>query len=341
MPSSTQIPIPWASPSVDELDWPHIGRRLTDSGFCLLTCGDSEKDRLLRLSRACGTLARHERADEDGVAVVSSQKDTANTTFRGLDANIFPPHSDGAYLDTYTYDGNALRAISPPRLILLQCVHAATSGGESILIDGNTMFAEMQRTDPSLFHSVRLPHFVIARHKNKAINVPILNDSPDGACRYVRFRHDILAPIHAESHLARFFDRYINNPTFWIEFMLSPNQILIVDNFRMLHMRRAFHNAEGSPPRTLRRTWIWNDVWSNDITLPTATRHPAFDDSANYGLIEGTQSTRLTATSGITFPTGFESAFQPAHRDGESLALPHDTWNLPQRYETADTEDLF
>jgi alpha-ketoglutarate-dependent taurine dioxygenase len=236
--------IQWADTSAETLDWRLIGRHLTDSGFCLLTCGDADRDRLLRLSRACGQLARHERADADGMVEVASQNDASNAAFRGLDANVFPPHSDGAYLDTYTYTDTGLRAISPPRLILLQCVHAATSGGASILIDGNAMFDEMQRYDPTLYNAVQRPQFVIARHKNKAINVPILNRSPDGECQYIRFRHDILAPTHAELLLARFFDRYINNTTFWIELMLSPNQILIVDNFRMLHMRRAFQNAE-------------------------------------------------------------------------------------------------
>jgi len=159
---------------------------------------------------------------------------------------------------------------------------------------------KMLAFDPDLLVELEQPAFVIARNKNKATNVPIICSSPDRKRWYFRYREDVLACLHLASSLERFTDRYINNPDCWTaEFRLEKNQILVVDNHRMLHMRRSFQIADGQPPRLLRRTWINNEQWSSDIKLKSTSRHDAFEDSVGYTPVHHHVSNRLIYASGI------------------------------------------
>lgn len=237
---STPAHITWLGQSVDALDWQEINQRMIDRGFCIIDAPDESRQRLVDFTKACGTILRHERSEpEDGVAEVVSKGSGGNHLFRALDPNVFPPHTDGAYLQTYYYSDDYLKYIGPPSTIMLQCVMPATTGGQTILIDGSVVIEKMLAFDPDLLVELEQPAFVIARNKNKATNVPIICSSPDRKRWYFRYREDVLACLHLASSLERFTDRYINNPDCWTaEFRVEKNQILVVDNHRMLHMRR-------------------------------------------------------------------------------------------------------
>ena len=126
----------WQSQNIEDLDWNNINNSLQGNGFCAIQHIQSERETLLSLSYACGDIQLHVRSDGEGIVEVSSlgdsQKNSDNTVFRGLSAGLFPPHTDGAYLDTYYSDNGVLKEIAPPKLIILQCVRSAVEGGESI-----------------------------------------------------------------------------------------------------------------------------------------------------------------------------------------------------------------
>ncbi len=142
-----------------------------------------------------------------------------------------------------------------PTLQLLACLENTVDGGDSILVDGFRVARELMRTDPEAFYLLSRYDacFEYAGSDDVFLKceAPMIGLSADGEIRNVRFNNRSAAPfvnvpfdaMEAYYSAYRRFAEMIEDPSFQINFKLTPGQLFIVDNTRVLHARKAFSGS--------------------------------------------------------------------------------------------------
>lgn len=242
---------------------PHkaIGEAISEAGYCVVRCPDTHPDRLVGLGRLFGPLQMHERADNRGIVEVTNKSDSMRDPkqFLGLSDGNFPPHTDGAYIDIlYTSDDNTINHLSPPAILILQVVVPADSGGETILVDTQRIFNDLQQ-NRNLSRALAQNAYIFARTSLRAGPFPIYRMGETGHV-YCRFREDVEAIESHHGYVSDLFSNYFANPFYETRFTPIEGNLLVVDNLRMLHARTAFRMNSGDKFRILRRVWV-ADHW--------------------------------------------------------------------------------
>ena len=216
--------------------------KFNEFGFVILEHEPSAtpKNNLLKLSDYFGKIIHHEHSNSQGIVPISpvdNYPEYVNTTTADLSL-----HTDGAF------------TIIPPKVIAIQCEIAAKSGGLTKLIDSKLVYEHLKRTNPvellTLFNSDAI---TVKRDKKKATK-PIFEEHYDRLI--LRFRADNAAHIFVQSKsfaAFKLFENFVNNIDNQIIFKLAENQILIIDNTRILHGRTAFCKQD---TRLLNRLWF-------------------------------------------------------------------------------------
>jgi gamma-butyrobetaine dioxygenase len=153
------------------------------------------------------------------------------------------PHTDNPYRDPV------------PGVQLLHCLVNETAGGLSTLVDGFAAARALEERDPEAFTLLsRTP--VRFRYQDAATELvasalPIERDA-EGGLVAIHFspRLDFVplqppAQLQAYYRARRAFDRLLRSPEFEIRFRLSPGELLMMDNRRLLHGRTGFDPGEG------------------------------------------------------------------------------------------------
>lgn len=150
-------------------------------------------------------------------------------------------HTDNAYREQV------------PCLQLLHCLHAASDGGESTLVDGFSAAERLRRRSPEAF-SVLAGEPVTFRFRDANNDLthtaPTLDVDARGRLRGVRVSHPSLSlpPWTVERH-ARFFAAYraffqeLSDPEAQLSFTMGSGDLFVTNNHRVLHGRTAFHGA--------------------------------------------------------------------------------------------------
>ena len=160
-------------------------------------------------------------------------------------------HSDTAYTDIFlgchtdaTYSNDA------PGYQYFVCVQPATQGGESLLLDGFAIAAELAESEPHFYRDLAsIP--VIGRYIEPGVHLeaerPVFRSGPRGVLSQVSFNNYDRAPFLLPSELEpRFYAAYTrfaelaNDPKRRIEVSLSEGDILVFNNWRVLHGRNSF-----------------------------------------------------------------------------------------------------
>ena len=148
------------------------------------------------------------------------------------------PHTDA----TYSYDA--------PGLQLLLCCDYKAKGGESILVDGFKIAQTIKKNDKELFNllsSIQVPgkytgDGVILEAKRpifKLDNNELIQVSFNNYDR-AEFRLDELQTLRFYKAIKK-FDNLINKLEFQWRHILKPGQLLIFNNWRILHGRGSFY----------------------------------------------------------------------------------------------------
>ncbi|WP_329486673.1 TauD/TfdA family dioxygenase [Kitasatospora sp. NBC_01246] len=172
---------------------------------------------------------QHRDADPDGLTVV---RDTGRheglAGFAGLGRGDLSLHTECAQLPR------------PPRLLLLACARTADSGGETLLVDGRAVLAELAGFHPTSLEALAAPRAAYFGGADGHF-APVLEHLPDGRWR-LRLRQDSLARFSpdAEAHLPALRRAVEHNTT---RTRLASGQGLVLDNHRVLHGRTAFVGA--------------------------------------------------------------------------------------------------
>ncbi|WP_110668822.1 TauD/TfdA family dioxygenase [Salinicola halophilus] len=231
-----------------------------------------EDDGMLPLVARLGPL-RH--TNWGGVADVKSVVDAFDLTMtqRGLE-----PHTDNPYRDPI------------PGYIWLHCLSNADSGGDSTLADGFQAAARLHESDPDAFDVLtqtptRFRYVDDDAHLES--EGPLIELDARGDIFRVRFSNRTeRIPALEPAVLARYyaarqqFFALITAPEMTLTPKLAPGEMLIMDNYRLLHGRTAFTLSEGV--RHLRQGYVDRDTTaSRRLTLARQRRQPTFEERAS------------------------------------------------------------
>jgi len=199
--------------------------KIQDKGWAVVESPEESDPReaLLSLRSLFGGVVRHPSSGEEGLVAV----DNAYRPSRGM-----LPHTDGTYYPV------------PPAVICLQCSVAAESGGATTIVDAKDIYVSLQQNCPDelpvLFEPV-----VGVRRDDKYVESSVLKRF-DGKIQ-IRFRVDETIRLNLRPEAVKpftFIKEYVEEERNQLQFKLSPRQILIADNSRILHGRTAYDPSE-------------------------------------------------------------------------------------------------
>jgi len=142
-----------------------------------------------------------------------------------------------------------------PTLQLLACLENTVEGGDSIVVDGFKVAERLASENPRGFELLtgHCARFEYAGSKGVRLTSkrPMIELGPDGELIAIRFNNRSAAPFvdipydDMETYYAAYrrFAELIEDPSMQVTFKLSPGELFIVDNTRVLHARKAFSGS--------------------------------------------------------------------------------------------------
>ncbi len=138
-----------------------------------------------------------------------------------------------------------------PQMQLLHCLEAASEGGESVVVDGFAAADRLRREAPDAFalltrRAVPFRYVETGRVDLRA-KAPLIELDADGDVAAVRYNNRSIAPFDLDpDEVEAFYDAYrrfgrlLHDPDLTVGFRLTPGDLFIVNNRRVLHGRRGF-----------------------------------------------------------------------------------------------------
>ena len=174
------------------------------------------------------------------------------------------PHTDSTY------------SLDAPGLQILLCVDYDAVGGESVMVDGFRVAKQLLEDDPKLY-SVVSKIEVTGIYKGDGSNLqasrPILrHDSGERLVQVTFNNYDRATTRLAEPQMTqlysgiRYLDRFFNNPDFQWRHQLKPGEMLIFDNWRLLHGRGAFEGKRKMAGAYINREDFVSALRKHDLT---------------------------------------------------------------------------
>ena len=161
-----------------------------------------------------------------------SKADTAYTTLELL------PHTDG----TYSHDA--------PGLQMLHCLAFTGEGGESTMVDGFRIAAELRSRQPDayeLLSTVEVPGQYIGDGSHLMASRPVFRHDHSGSLVQVSFNNADRAPfllpgdeMEAFYEGLRAFESLANDHALQWRRVNRPGTAMLFDNWRVLHGRAAY-----------------------------------------------------------------------------------------------------
>lgn len=138
-----------------------------------------------------------------------------------------------------------------PQLQLLHCLQAAEDGGESVVVDGFAAAAWLRANAPDDFTLLTRNPVGFRYHQSGTVDLrasaPLIELDVEGEVRAVRYNGRSMAPLDLPEdrvvpfyQACRRFAQRLHDPAATVSFRLSPGDLFIVDNQRVLHGRRGF-----------------------------------------------------------------------------------------------------
>jgi trimethyllysine dioxygenase len=165
---------------------------------------------------------------------------TANMAFKdtAYTSAAIGPHTDG----TYTLD--------PPGFQMFHCLKFDGSGGESTLVDGFRVAEQLLKSDPLAFEvltCVQVPAQYLGDGVHLKAEHPVIGLDGNGDFAQIAYNNYDRAPFSlSRPRMAAFyralklFNQMINDSAYEITMRLAPGTVLLFDNWRTLHGRRAY-----------------------------------------------------------------------------------------------------
>ena len=206
--------------------------RLVSHGFAVVTGTPRNLDAVEKLSNDIGYVRQ---TIFGGLFEFEANEDLADSAYT---PNELRPHTDG----TYSHDA--------PGVQLLLCIDYKAQGGESIMVDGARIAAALKAEAPTIYDDLtRIGVTGIYRGDGVVLraNRPVLRCHADGRLAQVTFNNYDRDTMRLPDHDMRAlyagicrFDQMVNDPAMQWRYTLQPGDMLVFDNWRVLHGRGAF-----------------------------------------------------------------------------------------------------
>ena len=206
-------------------------------GFVIIKNVPTENNFIVNFANSIGSVRRTNFGEHFNVTSKSNPNDLAYTTLH------LSPHTDNPYRNPV------------PCIQILHCIENEVSGGFSTLVDGYTVTENLKKEDPEFY---KILSEVKVRFKFTDKNV-VLEDwselihlDDNNEFKQVRFSPRLdYVPMLEKNKLDLYYkarkklsDLY-NSEKNRIEFKLAPKDLMMMDNYRVLHGRTKFDPNEG------------------------------------------------------------------------------------------------
>lgn len=233
-----------------KLTRPHF-EKLTKQGYYIVN-KSLEIESLLKLQQNYGNIVFHPRSDKNGINTVTVQPfEIISLSVSDAELSL---HTDGSYEE------------NSPAIFCLQCISQSKFGGESIVVSGKDLYKylennltvdEMQLTFENDFFNIQMHGKSVVVPLFRKINNKIqirFRKTDEASKTFVR--HDCKYCKFIYQKVISFIEDHNNQ----ICFKLKEGDILVMDNFSMLHGRKSFDNNKDlqtlGEPRKLNRIWF-------------------------------------------------------------------------------------
>ena len=293
---------------IQETDLEIIDRHMSQNGFCLFNFEVNDKRLLLDLAKNFGEIQLHIRADKKGIVGTTQYTDHSwkdhPQEYQGVSTRKFSPHTDGTFINGMYMENNRFVKLGPPKYLILQCIKNSSQGGESIIVDGKKILEDLIHQNPDILKILfKEGSANFCRDDQIALNQSIFSIKDDNSIR-IRFRYDdkLFLPDWSYSQVKELNDKYFNNPKYHKMVNLSPGDTILIDNYRMLHGRKAFKGK-----RKLHRVWIGDSspefLYSPELKSLSPRAMKIFD---NYKILDDDKQKKIDIKSGIILEKGLQ-----------------------------------
>jgi len=203
--------------------------QLASNGFCLLTNCPENSETVARVAASIGYVRE---TLFGGIWTFSEDKEMDDSAYT---SGHLRPHTDG----TYSEDA--------PGLQLLLCLQYEATGGASTLVDGFHISGQLSQAHQDVLKQVPVTGQYIGDGFHLQATRPVLRSNDKGTLQQVSFNNYDRAPFWLpEPEMSHFyqaltaFDQLANDPVYQWRHQLQPGELLIFDNWRVLHGREAY-----------------------------------------------------------------------------------------------------
>ncbi len=232
-------------------------KALLAHGFAVLT--DCPRD-LSSVQAVADSIGYVRQTIFGGLFEFEANEDMADSAYTPKELR---PHTDG----TYSHDA--------PGVQILLCVSYDAKGGESIMVDGARIAAALKADQPQVHDDLaRIGVTGIYKGDGAVLRArrPILRYDDSGVLAQVSFNNydrdtvrladDDMRALYAG---IRAFDGLANDPAMQWRYTLKPGDMLVFDNWRVLHGRGAFSGRRKMAGAYINREDFESSVRSNGL----------------------------------------------------------------------------
>ncbi|MHB8470944.1 MAG: 2-trimethylaminoethylphosphonate dioxygenase [Gaiellaceae bacterium] len=203
-------------------------------GFAIVSGGPVESGAVTRAAELFGFVRE---TNYGRLFDVETVVNPTNLAFTGLGLGA---HTDNPYRDP------------PPTLQLLHCLASSADGGESTLVDGFRVAADLPRADVELLARTPIRFRYADAENDLQAETPVLTLDARGRVAGVRYNTRSAQPFRLPAaELGRYYEAYqrfgrmLEKPVYRIQFKLGAGDLFIVDNLRVLHGRTGYAASGG------------------------------------------------------------------------------------------------
>ena len=207
-------------------------------GFVIFKNVPTNDNFIVKFANKVGSVRRTNFGEHFNVKSIPSPNDLAYTSLP------LAPHTDNPYRNPV------------PCIQLLHCIINEVSGGLSTLVDGYTVTEDLKKENPEFYNILTkvkvkfkfIDKDVVLEHWAELIQL-----DENKKLKQIRFSPRLdFVPILEKNELDLYYkarkklSAMYNSDKYRIEFKLQPKDLLMMDNYRLLHGRTEFDANEGS-----------------------------------------------------------------------------------------------
>ena len=221
-----------------------LWEQVLDYGFSLVRGVPARHGEVLGLAARFGLVSPTPYADDPAEPNLEHIQVDTRVPVNTRKSDFLGPHTDTCWRTSLS------------GLIYLHCLKAHASGGETFLVDGFALGERLRTEAPDCFSTLsEIPLNFASKVSNGddwRARGRVISLGPDGEVCGLRFSapsiHQLDLPealIEPVLRALERFEKLLYDETLWLRISLSPGDLLVVDNQRVLHGRTAFDPDAG------------------------------------------------------------------------------------------------